>query len=672
MNHTALLSLLSPAKSNYDQIAVARATAMIRRTRRDIRRYVCVIRNNAPELACEHQRLVNTCDLFVAEWFERCIVNVERWRRADFRQSLSDARKQLVRLVELPQAKMSLEAVESAEKSLAELERQLELGTVRLKRWATFRHYAFVAIGTLLLTGSAIAAFYLGIQRGLEPESTQVLLPQTIVQDRHAEPISTAPIDLLGYFDQFSDYYFGLSSTFPAHLNDRPPIEKYQDSAPTKRPEGGFPEAEDAAPAPSAPTADPSAFHGPEATYVAQQTQVETKQSARGSTHHQLWRVVFRNKSPYRSQFIGTVTVDLELTKHMRFPWALLRDTPDIFVEFLTPGTFEISNYGIGPAVDIAWQLRTRDGLVLRDGAVDMVYQTAHTETYLHPNFLEPIAEVNSWPIHVRDSDSETGDDVPVREGSTPDEGSTDEREPVVNGDDNPPATTSLARPLFLRLDATPVDGINDGSEHTFTHEGVVYEEITELERLADLTKTIYREPAILSVKYLSVSRVPFERHVSHDLDSCVVYYVRRADLLERDPRIAEQITVEYTVTKHVRTATWRLAQALALPEIQPKGVDLLVRAIELDAVELQIGAVTSQNIDINQFLNASGQLVVYLLITDPANARYQASISTDGTETHSFAFDAFAPPRLQFPAYELEQLQDVKWLSAEIDGATH
>ena len=98
------------------------------------------------------------------------------------------------------------------------------------------------------------------------------------------------------------------------------------------------------------------------------------------------------------------------------------------------------------------------------------------------------------------------------------------------------------------------------------------------------------------------------------------------------------------------------ISQALVSLPLQPKGPDSLIECAELDVKDLALGETISESLEINQFLNPSGALVLYVIVNNPANARYNANIYVNDCKCHHFSVDTFVPPVLQFPSDQAER----------------
>lgn len=477
-----------------------------------------------------------------------------------------------------------------------------------------------------ILSAGGIAAYYLGLKSGLEPVATEVLLPTGPFQHTSKEDLSTEPQDLASYFAEFSPYYFGLTNRFPSHYYSLPDLKQY-----------GLPRTELIAPehemAPPAPV--PAASRGDGAPSSGTVSLATHRISQAGETpeesHEQLWRVILKNSSPYRSQFIGTMRVDVQLSRLVHFPWELLTVTPNLHVQPLGLDQFELLNTGIGPALDISWLLRTPDGLALGRGIVPMVFDEPESVNYLTEDFRFPTGQVNCWPVVVADE-------------PTPGNG----RLPQAPADElEVPTAVRLLHPLFLRL---PSEAIRTDDAEYFEYDGNWYETVWTVDRLAKITRVEYRTPAVTHVEYMSIAGRSDLHNAVHDLPAGVLFYVRADGLLERDPRLSILIAPE----KRVKTATYsvarHVAEAIAMPPVQPKGVDLLVKSVRVSLKNLAIGEQASKSIEINEYLNPSGQLVLYLVVSEPTNARYQTRVHANGEQVHSFSIRTFVPTVTRFP----------------------
>lgn len=308
----------------------------------------------------------------------------------------------------------------------------------------------------------------------------------------------------------------------------------------------------------------------------------------------------------------------------------------------------------MGPALDVALTLRTRNGLVLREGIDRIVQRESPTHAYLDPAFQDPKTPVNSWPVAIEASEQDV---APLASAPTESDAAVDDSsdDPAVMDPANGEAEVTsnlakprLAQPLYLRLVNTPENAAHDAD--LISHEGTWYEVVSTVERLAAVTRTEYRSPVLLRAVYASLSGKQYELYYAHELPEDVVYYVRRTDLLERHPGEPQTYTVTHPVPENtVRSILSRTATAVALPPYQPRGVDLLVEAAELEVENLAVGESASQTIEVNQYLNAAGQLVVYLSVIEPQHARYHAEILLNGEVVHEFDIDTFVPPVLRF-----------------------
>ncbi len=666
MSYEAILGLVSQEAPTKDDDPLSVSQGIVRGLLIRLRRYrTALTGDDAARVAKYQERARHAAETFWAEQFVRSRSALPIWRRARFQRRVADAQEAALRWLQSRSGTGKHHDDNQLVQALTALAQEIELAQARRRSVRNLRVWTLKSILLVSVCAGAVAAIFLGLVSGFEPIGTEILRPSAPFREAPFGALSSAPQDLTGYFAEFSSYYFGLSEDFPSHFYPRPDIDKYR--WPIDSPGQMDPPA----------AIDPSASVRKALLRPARHVRSHSTadESSTDRVHRQLWRVILRNRSPYRSQFVGTIRIDLKFLRRLEFPWHLLSVTPDVQAGYESyPWAIELINTGIGPAINLSWSLHTRDGFKLRQGEAWIVHDRKQHVPYLDPDFLYPTREINSWPVSplvgmAAPSPAAPGSDTSGARDATPttpvnaDQLNTEtERSPEARQSAHAPSL--LARPIFLRHTSGVVDEMD--LERFFVHDGIWYEVIREIDRLAEVTRVCYSTPAVLTINYESLAGPDHERHFAHDLPANVLYYVRTEHLLERDPREKRVETMTYTVQHEVPHSVVSIAQAIVLPSVQPDGIDLLVESFELDVHELTVGESRSQSVEVNQYINPSGQIVLYLLVTDPVNARYHAGVYINGEANHEFTVETFVPPVLRFPGdnegrkAEVKRLQEV------------
>jgi hypothetical protein len=528
--------------------------------------------------------------------------------------------------------------------------RSQELGSLQVRQARIHRRRTLLrrALVALLVIAPLAAAIYLRIQDGLEHISTEVIFPNvpctaaTPDTESSLEVVSAIPANRVEFMHEFSKYYFGRENQFRSKY-----LEANPDSA----------QGEETAPGTQAPAAPPSASRPPGTraeTHFTSNEQSWGGQSIEDDHLRQRTKTLVRNRSHFTSTSGSTLPLTATLEQSDPFPWNEMSVSPRLTIEDQPRiprniASITIRNEGIGPALDVRWQLRSDSGLTIDHGATDLFH-----EGILTIDLPRESDSVSPWPVAVGVYPWK-GDRN--RLGRYP---RWDRVDALANADG-----IRLGKPLFRRVPdgvALPAD-----DSDFFAHEGVNYETIHSLERLLELTNAVYREPFTLTIHYTAIDNVARDLRYRGDLPLEYCYYARHKDLLEFDPRqgeLRERRAAEATFD----FSRWvdLIAPAFSPPPGDPRGVDLLTLETSLDLRNLDQGMGRTTTVAVDKFLNPRGAIAFYMTLVDASPGRYRITLSASGMPVHEFHLDVSNPEYLHWPEdrearkIEVRRLQNI------------
>jgi len=499
-----------------------------------------------------------------------------------------------------------------------------------------------LAVTSLVVLPSAVIAliaFFLHWQSRIEGVSASILFPQVYSLSRDGnDVVKDRPSN--AFMLEFSKFYFKRPNDFAQLLFEREPGSLFFDLPPIEVPE-----------APMAP--DPSASNSrrTRAISVSVRKQEELPPRPIVTTEFEptdplpprrvLLKCMLQNRSMIQQEFISSISVRLRLAKATAFPWDRLVTTTAIDSIPSSSG-FLLNNTGIGPALDVNWAIVTDSGLVLNDGQIPVMEFKKEIDFPWPGEPVSPRGIRTKFYRGLRNDLAGTFYDIEMP-------------------DMVPSVGTMLSDEMFLVLNENPEE---EKPEIFFEHEGIWYETIRTLERLAELTRVVHDEPFNLRVEYECLRGKRYAVSYTGDLPEDTCWYVRRAGLLEYDPR--DSVTATYKVVKMVpelRSVLEKLATYFEPPPLMPEGVNLVRHDIEIDCAGLGVDEVRSQTIASDTLLNPRGHVLLYTSLWDPRNGAYEVSVEVNGKAAQTFAFVAVVPDQWRFPDRAREQEEEIERL---------
>lgn len=337
-------------------------------------------------------------------------------------------------------------------------------------------------------------------------------------------------------------------------------------------------------------------------------------------------KISLRNASHGTVQYVSSVEAVVAAKGAAEFPWRLLTVTPQVTAAMSSPGdlsTLMVKSDGIGPALDLHWEWRTRSGLVLSTGTFPWYLRAEFRPlSGLRVGMAVEQADTLSAPLYFKRTQATA----------------------AANGDGRhylqvgPGQETDKAA---LPKDCKPAPPQQHG----------VYQIITSLQMLREVTKVSYDEPWTLQVRYGAIDRTD-ETAISltGQLGKGRIFYEHTEGLFDHDPRCMD--TDHDSVVDPVAVLP---AEKLALlfaddkAVVQPKGVDLLTARLGVDLWKLPIGRRSAATTELDGFLNPQGVLAVYLTLNMPDRLRYQVTLRVNGQPAATYYFAGLVPDSFDF-----------------------
>lgn len=335
-------------------------------------------------------------------------------------------------------------------------------------------------------------------------------------------------------------------------------------------------------------------------------------------------KISLRNASHGLVKYVSSVEAVVQAQGEAEFPWRRLTVTPSVTATISSPSdlsTLMFKSDGIGPALDLHWEWRAQSGLVLSAGTFPW---------YLHAEF-RPLSGLR---VGVRDEQAGT-----------------------------------LSAPLYFKLRqppqvADPLHYLQVGPGQVVDKTALpkdcrpappdqygVYQIISSLASLREVTKVSHDEPWTLQVRYGSLdSAQESTRTLTGQLGKGRVFYQFADGLFDHDPRCAD--TDHDGIVDPV--SVWP-AQKLALAfaddkaVVQPKGVDLLTARLGVDLWKLPVGRRSAATGELDGFLNPQGVLAVYLTLNMPDRLRYLVTVRVNGEPAATYRFAGLVPQYFSF-----------------------
>jgi hypothetical protein len=327
-------------------------------------------------------------------------------------------------------------------------------------------------------------------------------------------------------------------------------------------------------------------------------------------------RMVFRNPRGAEQQLISTVGATA--TFHaVRFDWSSVDVSADVEVTAESDRVW-LRDTGIGPAVDLHYTM-SGGGLTLR-------------------HFNRKVFHNETTSIDVDDVDD---DEIIVI--------ATARRDPGV-----------LHDPIFMKQPsdgdaAAPRSGASgeraqSARSNEVVCDGEVYERVTSVARLAELTTVVHGGTATVDVSFESLRGDASSKQATVALPKSLVFARRTPDLSEVDPCAPPPPPPAPPVAAAPPPPPApSFIDKLLGPEVKLTGVDLIKTAVTIELTHLQDGDVTAAVASPDQILNPGGFLIVDVTAEKPSNGQLTLALAVNGTDVRRVEIAALVPDQMKF-----------------------
>jgi len=308
-----------------------------------------------------------------------------------FRQSFSDS---MTRIGEIS-ANLDFVPTDNIIIELRRLSADLDEFELEGARASKRKRWIVAGCSVAILVGGPMflfAQYWLG---GIEPDSFTLLFPadasgQHAVVSAHRHDFRSSRFevpDRNAFMTDFTRFYFGHRNNFLDQNYEVLPPRKKPSDVSFRPPEAG-PDATFTAPAPTppgehAPSPNPTQVNEAIGSAGATADSVNKKQVVVGAWQTQQerayrWKLLLQNTSLRSPRYVSSVRETVELVEEVPFPWAELRYRPELKIRCAKPDTYfastsppviEISNTGLGPAVDLTVKVNTLQGEQIRSAS---------------------------------------------------------------------------------------------------------------------------------------------------------------------------------------------------------------------------------------------------------------------------------------------------------------
>lgn len=345
--------------------------------------------------------------------------------------------------------------------------------------------------------------------------------------------------------------------------------------------------------------------------------------------HRVVFKFVLKNVSKSNPLIISTVDAVVEYEKSQDFPWMALDVKPEVEPQ-ISKDYIRFINNGIGPALNFEYEGITQSGIVRFKNSKKVLENTVQN------TFMWGVIGISF------DSCRHYDGEIAIQKV----------------------ANEKLEKPLFFRID---------------TSRDV--EVVETLTRLKEITSVSHQEAMVLKYTYHSIDNQSYQGEFQTRLPENLVYYVRRSNLLEYNPREGnpcDQSQAPFPDVPAMATSNAsspslsrppseplafethgvELAAAVAPNEVasseKPEGVDTLATALELNLAALLVGEPTSDLKSLDTVINPGGFLFVYVTLLQPENGSYSMQVHVNDNELQRITFDSLVPVsqelRFRFP----------------------
>jgi len=324
-------------------------------------------------------------------------------------------------------------------------------------------------------------------------------------------------------------------------------------------------------------------------------------------------RMVFRNPRSAEQELISTVAATASFHE-APFDWSPVDVTADVDVT-AESDTVWLRDTGIGPALDLHYTM-SGGGLTLRHFEREIF----HNET--------------KW-FNLDDVDADAIIVIKTTSG---------ERD-------------VLRRPVFMKLpdggNAARPRSSAERSQPPRSNEvrcaGELYERVTSLARLAELTTVVHGGTATIDVAFESLRGVQSNKHATVPLPATLIFARRIPDLSEIDP-CAPPPPPPAPVAQAPPPPPGRAdLDKLLGREVNLKGVDLIKTAVTIDLQRLQDGDVTAAIVSPDEILNSGGFLIVDLIADRPRTGDITVQLAVNGTDIRRLDIATLVPEQMKF-----------------------
>lgn len=327
-------------------------------------------------------------------------------------------------------------------------------------------------------------------------------------------------------------------------------------------------------------------------------------------------RTVFRNPRGAEHLFVSVVEVEAEM-EDSPFDWSQVDATSKIEL-VASANVVRLNNIGVGPVVNLSYTIAS-SGLTI---AADKIEET-----------------LSSVDVHLQESgygqyrqdaiDRFVGADIVVLQTDTAPE-------------------PSLEEPVHWLHEREQATGINPASIRR-CRDGRIFERVTTVRRLSNLTKVVRGGTATAEVSYESL-RHKKASHVATLELAPTRSYVRQSEQLslQEDP-CAPFVVPPSPPPPPAAPPPPRIIDDLAGPAPRLEGVDLIKAAIVLSLTGLKGERSVIRIVKPDEILNPGGFVLLDISATGARNGHVALKVSVNGNEVHRLKVQTIVPVAMRY-----------------------